>query len=85
MRDQAIEACRLLNDFVGDLIAGTRVPDALANMGFEDRVLRVCYRMCFSHLILTLAKFIELYERYQRTFPENARIECREVGCAHLL
>ncbi len=79
-KEKAIQAWRLLNDFVGDIIAATRVPEALEQSGILDqRALRVTNRMCFSHMIITLSKWAELYERYASLIPEDCRPACKEL------
>ncbi len=80
IKERAIQACRLLNDFVGDIIAATRVPEAVEQSGImNQRALRVTRRMCFSHLIITLSKWAELYEHYASLIPEDCRPACKDL------
>lgn len=65
----------MLNDFVGDLIAGTwtlklyqsHKISAVANQNTQLFVMR----MCISHLIITVSKWNEFYERYKSIIPDN--------------
>lgn len=75
MKDKAIEAYRILNDFVGDLIAGTRTLElyqspkikAVAN----QHTKLFAKRMCISHLIITMSKWSEFYRRYKSIIPKD--------------
>ncbi len=79
-KERAIQAWRLLNDFVGDIVAATRVPEAMERSRIlNQRALRVTNRMCFSHLIITLSKWAELYERYASLIPEDCQSACRDL------
>ena len=86
-RDRAIEAYRLLNDFISDIVVATRTTYVLERQGFHNQaVLRGVDRMCFSHLIITLSKWAEFYDKYGHVevtfshyykfvFSYNARLE----------
>jgi len=77
-KEKAIQAWRLLNDFVGDIVAVTRVPEAVERSRIlDERALRVTNRMCFSHLIITLAKWAELYDHYASLIPEDCLPACK--------
>jgi len=73
LKAKAIEAFRILNSFVGDLVAGTRSLELFESPGFSSRldqnVQRVLRRMCLSHLVITLSKWAELYDRYKGVKP----------------
>lgn len=83
MRKKASEAYRLLNDYVGDLVAGTRslelfeTSPLFANVSSSMRV--ILRRMCLSHLVVTLSKWGELYDRYGAIFPGDVRDACRNL------
>lgn len=68
VRIKAIEAYRILNDFVGDLVAGTRGLEIFELPGFASQIgantQLVLRRMCLSHLVVTLSRWSELYDRY---------------------
>jgi len=82
MRDRAIEAVRILNEFVGDLVAGT-----MGLLHFESQAVvstlnnkntsLILRRMCISYLVITLSKWVELFERYKAVFPQDAKQACR--------
>lgn len=35
--------------------------------------------MCFSHLIITLSKWAELYDHYARVIPDDCRAACKDL------
>lgn len=72
---QAIEAYQLLNNFVGDLIAGTRTLELyqltkIKKIANETTQLFV-KRMCISHLIITISKWNEFYDKYKSIIPKD--------------
>lgn len=75
MKNKALEAYRLLNDFVGDLVAGTRTLElyqspkikAVANHNTQLFVRR----MCLSYLIITMSKWSEFYKKYKSIIPTD--------------
>jgi hypothetical protein len=77
---KAIEAFRMLNDFVGDLVAGTRSLAVFESPGFASKIGEntqlILRRMCLSHLVVTLSKWAELYDRYKAVIPNGAREAC---------
>ncbi|HWQ68611.1 MAG TPA: hypothetical protein VN494_01425 [Patescibacteria group bacterium] len=83
MRAKAVEAYRLLNDYVGDLVAGTRslelfeTSPLFANVSDSMRV--VLRRMCLSHLVVTLSKWGEVYDRYRDVFPDDILQLCCDL------
>ncbi len=82
-RERAVEVFWILNDFIGDLIGGTRsfeYFDALKfKVGATDQVQRFYYKMADSFLFLTLAKWIEFYDRYKILIPQEMLPSCREL------
>jgi len=70
----------MLNDFVGDLVAGTRSlelfesPDFASKIGANTQL--ILRRMCLSHLVVTLSKWAELYDRYKAAIPDATRETC---------
>jgi len=83
LKEQALEAYRILNGFVGDLVAGTRSLELFASPAFSSQMkastLATIRRMCLSHLIITLSKWAELYDRYKAVIPKDVRDACREL------
>lgn len=80
---KASEAYRLLNEYLGDLIVGIRILELFEKSSLFTRQstsMRVLLRrMCLSHLVLTLAKWGELYDRYKAVFPSDVRDACRKL------
>jgi len=80
MGTKAIEAFRMLNDFVGDLVAGTRSLELFESSGFASKIgantQMILRRMCLSHLVVTLSKWAELYDRYKVVIPNATREGC---------
>jgi len=83
VRTKAIEAFRILNDFVGDLVAGTRSLEVFESPGFASKIgvstHLVLRRMCLSHLVVTLSKWAELYDRYKAVIPSETREACLKL------
>ena len=74
MREKSLEAVRLLNSFIGDLIAGVRIMDLPDNVpGLTSATANSIRRMCLSHLVLTIYKLEEFYKKYKRVLPEEAK------------
>jgi len=82
-RTKAIESFRILNDFVGDLVAGTRSLELFESPAFTSKTSQnmqlIIRRMCLSHLIVTLSKWAELYDRYKAVIPGDTRPACSDL------
>lgn len=82
-RERAIEAFRILNDFVGDLIGATKgmeyfdAPQFKA--GASSQVTRIFNKMAMSFLFITLAKWIEFFDRYEKVIPSGSVSTCRDL------
>jgi hypothetical protein len=80
---KVVEATRILNEFVGDLIVGTQVMVQYAKLSKEGRISpkveQAVLKMCLSHLIITLTKFTELYMRYKDILPKDCVEECKKI------
>jgi len=72
-----------LNDFIGDLITGTRAFEYFDTPKFKagatDQVLRNYNKMADSFLFVTLAKWIEFYDRYHAVIPTDVRLICKQL------
>ena len=83
MRVTAVEAFRFLNDYVGDLVAGTRSLELFETSplfsNVSDSMRVVLRRMCLSHLVVTLSKWGEVYDRYRDVFPDDVLQPCRDL------
>jgi hypothetical protein len=82
-RERAVEAFLILNDFVGDLIGATRAFEYFDTPKFKagatNQVLRICNKMADSFLFVTLAKWIEFYDRYHVLIPSDTRNICEQL------
>jgi hypothetical protein len=82
-RQRAIEAFWILNDFVGDLICATKAFEYFDTPKFKagatEQVLRIYNKMADSFLFVTLAKWIEFYDRYHVLIPSDIRSACEEL------
>ena len=76
-RQKAVEAWHLLNYFVGDLVVATRGFEVLSPEVLPAPLPRGVQagfnRMCYSHLFVTLSKFVEFYKRYKAMIPDDCR------------
>jgi hypothetical protein len=83
VRKKAVEAYRFLNEYVGDLVAGTRslelfeTSPLFANM--SDSIKVILRRLCLSHLVVTLSKWGEVYDRYRDILPHDVLQPCRDL------
>ncbi len=82
-RKDAVDATDILNDFIGDLVAGVMVlieyRAILLNDPAQKDALVAIQKMCLSHLILTLYKWLEFYEKYHSLFDGELKAECKEL------
>ncbi len=83
-RQKAIDAVDILNDFIGDLITGVMVLRVYIG---EDKAGRMIIKqmvslqkMCLSYIVLTLAKWLEFYDKYQSFIPNEHRNEVRVLN-----
>ena len=83
-RRRAAEAFHLSNELVMDLTVGANVYEVFRKPALHDRLLDVSFigvtRMCVFHIVLCLAKWAELYDRYKSVLPEDLRRPCRELA-----
>jgi hypothetical protein len=82
-RIHAIEATRLLNEFVGDLVVSSRAMEWLELPALQPKVSHefkvTMNRMCVWHLIATLSKWQEVYDCYHEVFPGDVRKASRDL------
>ena len=82
-RERAVEAFWILNDFIGDLIGATCAFEYFETPKFRagatDQVLRIYNKMADSFLFLTLAKWIEFYDRYHVLIPADLSPTCDQL------
>jgi hypothetical protein len=83
LRQKAVDAADILNDFIGDLVGGTGLL-RLWNTEFkaprvpEDTMVNV-QKICVSHLVLTLCKFVEFHTRFHEVIPSEHRKRCKAL------
>jgi hypothetical protein len=81
MNSKAIEAYRILNDLLGDLIIGTRTVDLYSHPIISSQMSESfkigVTRLCVFHLIISLNKFIEFYHHYKNIIPEDVKDTCK--------
>ena len=82
-RERAIEAFWILNDLVQDLICGTTAFEYFESPKFKagatEQVLRGYNKMADSFIFVTLAKWIEFYDRYHPVIPVEQRDTCKQL------
>ena len=81
---RAREAFRLTNDFHHDLITGTQCYNTFQGPVFDsllqhEHVRTGITRLCLFHLVVTLSKWIELYDRYHRVIPQDVHDVARDL------
>lgn len=81
--ERAVEAFRILNDFINDLICATKAFEYFETPQFKagatDHVIWVYNKMADSFLFLALAKWIEFYDHYQILIPAEVRPTCKQM------
>ena len=82
-RLRATHAADTLNDFVGDFVSGVmllREYDAHYRAGRIKLPLMVTVqKICLSHLILSLCKFTEFYDRFKSVIPPEHVDTCKKL------
>lgn len=85
-RDLAIDAVDVLNDLIGDFVAGT-----LVLLDYHQRhkagyvtlqQMTGVQKMCLSHLVLAFAKLQEFWDRFHRVVPVEHRERFKELNRA---
>jgi hypothetical protein len=83
VKQKAVEAFRVLNEFLGDLVVGIRSLELFESPAIAGRVssgtLTSMRRMCLSHVLLTLSKFVEFYRYYRRQIPADCLAVCKNL------
>jgi len=79
---RAVEAFRILNEFIGDLISSTANLKLLDTPLFSQadiEVQRTFFRMCISYLVITLSKWGEFYDCYLQVIPKDLQGSCKKL------
>jgi hypothetical protein len=86
VREKAVHAADTLNDFIGDLIGGTmlfREWDTQFRAGRVPETLMInVQKICVSHLVLGLCKFMEFYKRFHQVIPSEHLETCKALVSA---
>ena len=81
MNIKAKQAFDVLNEFIVDLITGSRSIEIFESKSFRRQNNSVPHtariRMCYSHIFVALAKWIEFYEHFQSIIPSDCHSECK--------
>ncbi|MGC2457949.1 MAG: hypothetical protein WA435_08135 [Gallionellaceae bacterium] len=82
-RLQAVDAVDLLNDFVGDCVAGVMVlrsyQAGLKRHQNGGTALVAIHKMCISYIVLTLFKWLEFHEKYKSVIPDQHKKACKNL------
>lgn len=80
---KAREAFRLTNDLMLDLIAASKIHLIMKKFGLrvpQPESVRIgINRLCLSHVMITLAKWCELYDRYKAVIPAASREAAKQL------
>jgi len=84
VREKAVHAADTLTDFIGDFVGGT----ALLREGATDfkagrvpeMVMVNVQKICVSHLVLGLSKFVEVYKRFNQVIPSEYLGTCKALA-----
>ncbi len=82
-RGRALDAARLLDRLLIDVIVGTRSLDIFERLNSKNTIHAVVFhgmrRMSHSHTLLGLSKLIEFYKAYNSLIPPACRIPCKNM------
>ena len=83
-RKNAIDAADLLNDLVGDIITGVMVfreyDQQYRTKSIPLTMMSPIQKMCLSHLMLSLSKWLEIHKNYHALFPSATVDVCRHLN-----
>lgn len=83
-RTNAIDAADLLNDLIGDIISGVMVfreYDRQYRAGHIPlTMMSPIQKMCLSHIVLSLSKWLEIHKKYHSLFPSITVDTCRHLN-----
>lgn len=81
--DYALDAARLLDLLLTDIVVGTRSIEIFSRLDsrttIRPTVLNGMHRMCHSHILLGLCKFIEFYKSYHGLIPSDCKEPCKNM------
>lgn len=80
-RNTILDAIYVLNDIFDNLVAGTMVFDRYQSRyesgGLTQPGIVAVQKMCVSHIVLGLSKFLEFWEYYHHLVPDEMRPEVK--------
>ena len=71
---RARQSVGLLNFFIGDVVTSVQVIWNIEKIYGTGQSASCVKRMCLSHLILTVYKWTEFYDRFKEIIPEDCRV-----------
>lgn len=81
-RNQAIEACQILNDLIGDFVVSTQTIELYANKNIKPLMTAgykiAATRLCVFQIVLSLSKILEFNSHY-RSFVPNEMSDCWKI------
>jgi hypothetical protein len=82
-RETAVHAADTLTDLIGDLCGGTMLFRYWINefqQGHLPEMLMInVQKICVSHLVLALYKFVEFHQRFHEVIPPEHRQACKTL------
>lgn len=82
-KEHALEAARLLDRLLVDLVVGTRSLEIFNAINgkreIRPEVFHGMLRMCHSHILLGLFKTIEFYKTYHDLIPKSCRVPFKDL------
>lgn len=82
-RETAVHAADTLTDLVGDLCGGTMLFRYWINEFQQGRLPEMLMinvqKICVSHLVLALYKFVEFHQRFHQIIPSEHRQACKTL------
>ncbi|MGD0992898.1 MAG: hypothetical protein ABR998_10545 [Gemmatimonadales bacterium] len=78
------DAFRLTSDLMMDLVAGRSTYVVLRSLfarqaDIPDHVQTAAARLCLFHAIVSLSKWVELYDRYKHVIPDEVRDQAKKL------
>jgi hypothetical protein len=70
-REEAIEACTIVNEFLGDLVAGTFLCRCIEKTWPDGEAKKAGIRTLLFSMILTLCKYYEIMEKYSKVVRDD--------------
>jgi hypothetical protein len=83
VRETAVHAADILTDFIGDLVGGTMLFRAWDTRFRQEHlpadVMVNIQKICISHLVLALSKFVEFHQHFHQVIPSEHRQTCKAL------